>query len=345
MGVLTRRGLIRRLGAGVLGGAAVLGGRSLALAQEHSDMTGAQHSDMSHPGQMGHGAGSLGAVGTVDHGRNGFDPTKILTDFDYGETSKDRSGRTVHEYEFLALDKEIEVAPGVFFPAWTYNGRVPAPTIRATEGDRIRIKLVNASAHNHTIHTHGIHPAGMDGVPGAGEVAPGEEFVYDFTAEPFGTHLYHCHSLPLAQHIHRGLYGALIIDPKKGRPDANEMVMVMNAFDTNFDGANEVYAINTVAFHYMNDPIKINAGELQRAHVINITEFDPLNSIHIHANFFHLYRTGTSLEPDEFTDTISMGQAERHMIEFTYREPGRFMFHAHQTEFVELGWMSSFEVS
>jgi FtsP/CotA-like multicopper oxidase with cupredoxin domain len=120
--------------------------------------------------------------------------------------------------------------------------------------------------------------------------------------------------------------------------------MVMNAFDTNFDGENEVYAVNTVAFAYMVDPIRIEAGRLQRAHVINITEFDPLNSIHIHANFFHLYRTGTSLTPDDFTDTISMGQAERHMIEFTYREPGTFMFHAHQTEFVDLGWMSAFEV-
>jgi hypothetical protein len=87
----------------------------------------------------------------------------------------------------------------------------------------------------------------------------------------------------------------------------------------------------------LNDPISIYAGELQRVHLINITEFDPLNSIHIHANFFHLYRTGTSLEPDDFTDTIS-GQAERHMLEFTYKEPGRFMFHAHQTELVELGW-------
>ena len=344
MGIVTRRGLMRRLGAGALGGAALLGGRSIALGQEHSDGPGGHHQDTTSAGRMGHGAGSLGAVGTVDHSRNGFDPTEILTDFDPGETSTDRSGRTVHEYEFLAVDKEIEVAPGVFFPAWTYNGRVPAPTIRATEGDRIRIKLVNASAHKHTIHTHGIHGARMDGVPGAGEVAPGEEFTYDFVAEPFGTHLYHCHSLPLAQHIHRGLYGAMIIDPKNGRPDAHEMVMVMNAFDTNFDGSNEVYAVNTVAFHYMKDPIKINAGELQRAHVINITEFDPLNSIHIHANFFDLYRTGTSLEPDEFTDTISMGQAERHMIEFSYREPGRFMFHAHQTEFVELGWMSAFEV-
>jgi FtsP/CotA-like multicopper oxidase with cupredoxin domain len=123
------------------------------------------------------------------------------------------------------------------------------------------------------------------------------------------------------------------------------MVMVMNAFDPNFDGENEVYAINTVAFGYVDPPIQINAGELQRAHVINITEFDPLNSIHLHANFFHLYRTGTSLVPDEFTDIISMGQAERHMLEFTYRERGQFMFHAHQSEFVELGWMSVFEVA
>jgi manganese oxidase len=289
----------------------------------------------------GHG---LGPVGRVDHARNGFNPTDVLTDFDGGAVSRDASGRTVREYEFTVVNKDVEVAPGVFFPAWTYNGRVPGPAIRATEGDRVRIALVNTSDHPHTIHFHGIHPSTMDGVPGAGEAGPGETFTYDFLAEPFGTHLYHCHSLPLAQHIHRGLYGGFIVDPKKGRPEAHEMIMMMNGFDTNFDNENEIYAINTVAFHYMNEPIKIGAGELQRAHVINITEFDPLNSIHIHANFFNLFRTGTSLEPDEFTDTISMGQAERHMIEFTYREPGTFMFHAHQTEFVELGWMSAFEV-
>jgi FtsP/CotA-like multicopper oxidase with cupredoxin domain len=338
MGGLNRRRFLKGFGAaGALGGAALVGRGDPALAQTHDGHT-------TPDGRItGHG---LGTVGRVDHARNGFDPATILTDFNPGDdVSKDRSGRTVRSYEFLAVDKEIEVAPGVFFPSWTYNGRVPGPTIRATEGDRIRIKLINASAHNHTIHTHGIHPARMDGVPGFGEVRPGETFVYDFIAEPFGTHLYHCHSLPLAQHIHRGLYGGLIIDPRKGRPDAHEMVMVMNAFDTNFDGENEVYAVNTVAFAYMNDPIKINAGELQRAHVINITEFDPINSIHTHANFFHLYRTGTSLVPDEFTDTISMGQAERHMLEFTYKERGTFMFHAHQTEFVDLGWMSAFEVT
>jgi FtsP/CotA-like multicopper oxidase with cupredoxin domain len=327
---------LKRVGAaGALGGAAVLGGREMLSAQTHPGGDAASHA-MSH----GHGA-----MGTVDHVRNGFHPSDILTDFDGGEVSKDLSGRTVREYELVTVDKEIEVAPGVFFPAWTYNGRVPGPTIRATEGDRLRITLVNASAHPHSIHFHGFHASGMDGIPGAGDAQPGESFTYEFIAEPFGTHLYHCHTLPLRQHIHRGLYGAFIVDPKKGRPEANEMVMVMNAFDTNFDGENEVYAINTIAFGYLNDPIPIEAGSLQRAHVVNLTEFDPINSIHLHANFFNLYRTGTSLTPHEFTDTISMGQAERHMIEFTYREPGRFMFHAHQTEFVDLGWVSFFEVS
>jgi FtsP/CotA-like multicopper oxidase with cupredoxin domain len=329
-GGFDRRSFFKRAGlAGALGGAAILGGKELVRAQ----------------GQQMIDHGGQGAVGTVDHARNGFSPHEILTDFDGGATSKDRSGRTVREYEFVAVNKEIEVAPGVFFPAWTYNGRVPGPTIRATEGDRIRITFFNKSPDPHTIHFHGIHPAAMDGVPGQGEARGGETFVYDFIAEPFGTHLYHCHSVPLTQHIHRGLYGAFIVDPKRGRPDANEMVLVMNAFDTNFDGENEIYAVNTVGFAYMVDPIQIEKGRLQRAHLINITEFDPINSIHIHANFFNLYRTGTSLEPDEFTDTISMGQAERHMIEFVYDEPGHFIFHAHQTEFVELGWLSAFEVS
>jgi len=288
--------------------------------------------------------GQMGVLGTVNHARNGFDPHKILTDFDGGAVSKDQSGRVVREYEVIASQRKIEVAPGVFFPAWTYNGRVPGPTIRATEGDRIRINFRNAGTHPHSIHFHGIHTAQMDGVPGAGEIAPGGSFTYDFIAEPFGTHLYHCHAVPLKTHIHRGLYGAFIVDPKQGRPPAHEMVMVMNGFDVAFVGKNQTYAINTVAFAYLNPPIRINAGELQRVHLINITEFDPINSFHLHANFFHLYRTGTSLEPDEYTDIVTMGQAERHMLEFTYRTPGQYMFHAHQSSFVELGWLSAFEV-
>lgn len=293
------------------------------------------------------GHGQNHAVGQVDHARNGFTPLELATEFDYGRVSTLPSGQTLREFTMYAIDKEIEIAPGVFFPAWAYNGRVPGPTLRATEGDLVRITFGNGSAHPHTIHFHGIHRAEMDGVPGigAGEIQPGDTTVYEFVAEPFGFHPYHCHAAPLKRHIHKGLYGAWIIDPKEGRPPAREFVMIMNAFDTTFDGENEVYAVNTIAFGYANEPLRVRVGELVRVYLANLTEFDPINSFHIHGNFFNLYRTGTRLEPDEFTDTVMQCQGERAILEIRFPYPGKFMFHAHQSEFVELGWMSFFEVT
>jgi FtsP/CotA-like multicopper oxidase with cupredoxin domain len=186
----------------------------------------------------------------------------------------------------------------------------------------------------------------MDGVPGvgAGNVAPGNSTTYEFDAEPFGLHLYHCHSSPLADHIAKGLYGAFIIDPKQGRPDADELVLVQNGFDTNFDRSNEVYAVNSVAFAYQQRPIRVKRGELVRIYLVNALEFDPLNSFHLHANFFQHYPTGTSLEPTELTDTIVQGQGQRSILELRFPFPGRYMFHAHVSEFAELGWMGFFEV-
>ena len=259
-------------------------------------------------------------------------------------------GQTLREYDLVAVDKEIEVAPGVFYPAWTYNGRVPGPTLRATQGDRCRVRFTNGSQHPHTIHFHGIHPAFMDGVPGVGEgigggqIEPGESFVYEFEAEPFGLHLYHCHVVPLADHIAKGLYGTFIVDPKEPREEADELVMVMNGFDTNFDRANEVYAVNTVGFHFLNEPVKVKRGELVRIYVVNILEYDPINSFHIHANFFNYFPTGTSLEPTELTDTVIQGQGQRGICELRFPYPGQYMFHAHVSEFTELGWMGFFEV-
>jgi len=294
-----------------------------------------------HNGHAGGPAAHLGTVGAVDPAANGFDPQLILRDFDEGVV---RGG--VREWELVAEEKEIEVAPGVKYAAWVYNGRVPGPTLRAREGERLRIRFVNAANHPHTIHFHGIHTARMDGVPGigAGNVEPGRETVYEFTAEPFGLHLYHCHSIPLADHIAKGLYGAFVIDPPKDRPPADEMVMVMNGFDTNFDRSNEIYGVNTVAFAYKDKPIRVRRGELVRIYLVNALEFDLMNSFHIHANFFDYYPTGTSLEPTELTDTVIQGQGQRGILELRFPFEGKYMFHAHVSEFAELGWMGFFEV-
>jgi len=329
---LSRRQLLAGAGTLAAGGAASLSSRATGAVPPTGHQ--AQHggNEAQHGGNM--------VVGEVDLSR--FDPSAYLTQFDYGTTSTLPDGQVLREWKLVALDLEIEVAPGVAFPAWTYNGQVPGPTLRCTEGDRLRIHFLNAGTHPHTIHFHGIHAAGMDGVFEV--VAPGEEFTYEFDAEPFGLHLYHCHTPPLRRHIHKGLYGVFIVDPPEPRPPARELVMTMNGFDTNLDGENEVYAVNTVAFHYVRHPIPLQVGELVRIYLVNLTEFDPLNSLHTHANFFHEYRTGTSLTPNNLTDITMLGQAERAILELTYKFPGTYMFHAHQTEFSELGWTGMFEV-
>ena len=149
-------------------------------------------------------------------------------------------------------------------------------------------------------------------------VEPGDSFTYEFDAEPFGLHLYHCHVFPLARHIAKGLYGTFIVDPKEGRPPVDrEMVMVMSGIDVDFDDVNDFYAVNGIPFHYQNNPIQSRSARTVRIYLVNILEFDLLNSFHLHANFFHYYPTGTSLTPSEYTDTMIQGQAQRGILEFS----------------------------
>jgi manganese oxidase len=247
----------------------------------------------------------------------------------------------VREYTLTALDQRIEVAKGVYFDAWTYNGTVPGPVIRATEDDLLRVTFANAGSHPHTIHFHGIHPANMDGV--FETVGTGETFTYEFTARPYGMHLYHCHATPLKKHINKGLYGAFIIDPPHPRPPAQELVMVMNGFDTDGDGANNFYTVNGRTFYYAKYPITVRRSQTVRIYLANLTEFDLINSLHLHGDFFRLYRTG-STEHYEYTDTVMLCQGERCILEIDFAHTGMFMFHAHQSEFAELGWMGYFNV-
>ena len=244
------------------------------------------------------------------------------------------------EYALTAVDREIEVAKGVFFSAWTYNGTVPGPVIRATEDDLLRLRFANAGSHPHTIHLHGVHPANMDGVFEV--VEPGGSYVYEFPARPYGMHLYHCHSTPLKKHIAKGLFGAFIIDPPEPRPPAQELVMVLNGFDTDGDGENNFYGVNGPAFYFAKYPIRVRRSETVRIYLANLTEFDPINSFHLHGDFFRYY-TGSS-DQFEYTDTVMLCQGQRGIIEIDFANTGRFMFHAHQSEFTELGWMGFFEV-
>ena len=306
----------------------------LALAAgDHAEHAGMSMAAMDHSA-MGHAA-MIGSDALAPGGRHERDallyPPVALTH---------RPGR-VREYSVAAVDRQIEVAKGVFFSAWTYNGTVPGPVIRATEGDLLRVRFTNGGSHPHTIHFHGIHPADMDGVFEI--VEPGASFTYEFPARPYGMHLYHCHSTPLKKHIAKGLLGAFIIDPPEPRPEAQELVMVLTGFDTDGDGENNFYGVNGPAFYYAKYPIRVRRSQTVRIYLANLTEFDLINSFHLHGDFFRYYPTG-STDHYEYTDTVMLCQGQRGIIEIDFAHTGRFMFHAHQSEFTELGWMGFFEV-
>jgi len=321
----------------------VIGISTIMISPIFSDTQSEQKTFVTHSGSIVRTSGEiidpLYTVSTVD-----FDPDEFLRNFEYGVISISETGQTIRDYTIIAEDDKIqEISPGVFYNVWTFNGTAPGPTIRATEGDLVRIHFINNGSKSHTMHFHGIHPAEMDGVfeiVGGG----GGKFTYEFEAGPVGVHPYHCHVMPLEEHIVHGLYGVFIVDPKEGRVPADEMVMVLNGFDTDFDAENNFYAANTMPFYYQHHPIQINTDDLIRIYVVNMVEFDPINNFHLHGNLYQYYPTGTDLMPSFYTDMITLSQTERGIMEFQYHLPGKYLFHAHKVEFSEKGWVGLFLV-
>lgn len=311
-------GTAAALGAGFVGG--TLSGRGDAEAADGD------------PLPIGHDAGPYGGDFAPPHHLEA-DALDALT------VPPAASSTTVRELEMTVTEQRIEVASGLVYDAWVYNGTAPGPIIRATEGELLRIRFLNATGRNHNLHFHGRHSVLHDGWE---PVVPGGETVYEIEAGPAGFHPYHCHVPPIDHHISRGLYGAMIVDPAGGRPAAQEVVLVLSGWDPTHTGRNQVYTWNGVAGFYAKFPIKVVAGEPVRAYVLNMTEFDPVASFHLHAETFDVYPSGSGTVPAAHTDVVTLGQSERVVLEFTLPERGRYMFHPHQGKMAAQGAMGWF---
>jgi FtsP/CotA-like multicopper oxidase with cupredoxin domain len=166
----TRKRLL--VGAAPLVAAGPLVGRALAGGDDASHS--ATHHGHEHP-RLGHAA----MIGPDVPAPN---MTPALQALLYPPPAQPHRPGRVREYELVATDVDLEVAQGITYPAWTYNGTAPGPVIRATEDDLLRVQFRNHGSHPHTIHFHGIHPANMDGVFEV--VPPGGSFTYAFPARP-----------------------------------------------------------------------------------------------------------------------------------------------------------------
>jgi len=235
------------------------------------------------------------------------------------------------EFTLVAQDASLEMTPGEIVKTWTFNGTVPGPTIRFTEGDNVTIHFINKTPLAHTVHFHGNHDEKNDGV--LPQVLPGQNYTYNFIADPAGAFMYHCHAYPTSLHIRMGMYGAIIVDPKDSSTlkPAREFSLVLSEYDpVNQDNfVAKYYPVNGYVDQYMGDnALQVNQGELVRLYIVNIGTTIPY-SFHLHSTIFKVYQSGLPSNSPFDAQTIEIGPGNTAIVEARWNSPGTYLFHSH----------------
>ena len=187
------------------------------------------------------------------------DPARLRLGHDHAGSP---SGRVVREWELVAADKEIEVAPGVALRRLDLQRPHPGPDAALPRGraaaDHVRQRLRRTRTRStSTASTRPRWTACPASAPARSR--PGGARSTSSTRCRPGCTSTTATSGRWPSTSPRASTARSSSTPQDGREDADEMVMVMNGFDTNFDRANEVYAANTIGFAYMDKPIVAQA--------------------------------------------------------------------------------------
>jgi len=217
-----------------------------------------------------------------------------------------------------------------------YNGMIPGPVIRVTEGDKCRFNVTNnLKNESHAVHWHGVRlPYTQDGVPYIPQppINPGETFTYEFTIKDgnAGSHMYHSH-MNAAEQTPKGLLGAFIIEPKdesKKIAADIEYIMILN------DGPIGGYSLNGKGFP-ATEPIVCTVG--QTVHIRYMNEGMMIHPMHLHGFPQQIVAyDGNTLEHPHYEDTVNVAPGQRVDVLVTPDEPGVWAFHCHILNHAEL---------
>lgn len=231
----------------------------------------------------------------------------------------------VKVFDITAQDITWDVAEGQTIAAMAYNGTVPGPEIRVTEGDKVRINFKNEMVQSTAIHFHGlIIPNAVDGVPFITQpvVKTGETYTYEFTVVNAGSHMYHSHH-NAAEQVTKGLLGAFIVEPKDKTTEPeydSDYTMILNDSGVG-------YTINGRSFPY-TQPIVAKVGERIRIRYMN--EGVQIHPMHTHGFPMKVFaRDGWALPAPFLCDTLMIGPGERWDVVITPDSAGVWAFHCH----------------
>lgn len=307
------------LAAGVLsacGGAATSTNSSDTTAHDNMDMS----STTTQSGKMTademdamHEAGVKAFVAGVDTGAHGNQPLEP------------RVENGVKIFELTAKVVPWKVTDKQTVQAWTYNGQMPGPEIRVTEGDNVRVVLKNELAESTAMHFHGlIIPNSVDGVPFITQpvVKPGQTYTYDFTVKNPGSHMYHSHHNSTKQ-VGSGLLGAFIIEPKdKSKDPASDLEYTMILNDS-LGG----FTINGKGFP-ATKPVVAKLGQKLRIRYMN--EGQMIHPMHLHGLPQLVFaKDGWNLPQPYYLDTLNVAPGERWDVIVDCTEAGVWAFHCH----------------
>jgi FtsP/CotA-like multicopper oxidase with cupredoxin domain len=208
----------------------------------------------------------------------------------------------------------------------SYNGIVPGPEIRVTEGDKCRFLVKNELKESTTIHWHGVHvPANMDGVGYIGQpevIKPGKSWTYEFVAKPIGSHMYHSHH-NAAEQVTKGLLGAFVIEPKDKSKEPkydNDYTLILN--DTGIG-----LTLNGRSFPGTGG-IVAKKGERVRLRLMN--EGLSIHPMHSHGFYMNVFaKDGAPLAAPFNCDVLNVAPGERYDAIIELNEPGIWAYHCH----------------
>lgn len=226
-------------------------------------------------------------------------------------------------FDVTCTDGKWEIAPGQQVDAMMYNGMVPGPTIRVTQGDKVRVNVTNQMAQSTGVHFHGVHVDNkMDGVPYVTQdpIKKGQTFTYEFVAENSGSHMYHSHH-NAAEQVTKGLFAAFIIDPK----DEKYKVDGDYVFALNDTGVG--LTINGRSFPY-TQPIAAKVGDKIRVRYFN--EGLLIHPMHLHGMpVTVIQKDGYDIPQPYQCDTLLIAPGERYDVIIDCQRPGLWAYHCH----------------
>jgi nitrite reductase (NO-forming) len=293
-------------------------------------------------------------------------PTNAPADISHGEApvgsgvaaidpvAPPRLNQRRHRLRIEINHTKLTIADGVTYDAWTFDGRVPGPVLRVTEGDTVDFTLVNRAPMPHSLD---FHAAEISPSRAYVNLMPNDSLSYRFVARVPGAFMYHCGTAPVALHIANGMYGAIIVDPRQGRAPAKEFVFVQSEFYTKVlaDSTRTIdwekllgLAPDYVVFNgreaeYAKHPIPVRVGERLRMYVVNAGP-NRFSAFHVvGAIFDRAYLDGSLAHPLEGVQTVTVPVGGGAIFEARLVEAGTYPFVSHAFADATKGAVGMFE--